>query len=161
MRTKREQNKNRMKTKREQNGTRTHEHPRASHEHTKKEPTTPKTKYDAIPASKSQTHASHNHRTHKSQMRTDAEPPHIQLTYSLPAPHDTLGFPDIDPPDLPHTHYDVPTTDTYTQPRAHLHPLRTHHHTRWKHAREPHTPIGPRRRTSAMGEQVRQPANTR
>jgi hypothetical protein len=67
----------------------------------------------------------------------------------------------IYPLDLPHTHYDVPTTDTYTQPRAHLHPLRTHHRTRWKHAREPHTPIRPRWRTSAMGQQIRRPANTR
>jgi len=72
-----------MRTKREQNGTRTHEHPRASHDkHTKKEPTTPKTKYDAIPASKSQTHTLHNHRTHKSQMKTDAEPPHTSHTRS-------------------------------------------------------------------------------
>jgi len=86
-RTEQELNKNRMRTEQEQNRTRTHEHPRASHEHTKKEPTTPKTKYDAIPASKSQTHASHNHQTHKLQMKTDAEPPHISHTRTAAGEH--------------------------------------------------------------------------
>jgi hypothetical protein len=45
-------------------------------------------KYDAIPASKSRTHASHNHRTHKSQIKTDTEPPHTLHT-RFPTPHDT------------------------------------------------------------------------
>ena len=40
-------------------------------------------KYDANPTRKNQTHASHSHRTHKSQIKTDTNrtPPH--LTYSL------------------------------------------------------------------------------
>ena len=45
-------------------------------------------KYDAIPTRKSQTHASHNHRTHKSQMKTDTELPHTLHT-RFPTPHDT------------------------------------------------------------------------
>jgi hypothetical protein len=45
-------------------------------------------KYDAIPASKSRTHATHNHRTHKSQIETGTEPPHTLHT-RFPTPHDT------------------------------------------------------------------------
>jgi FtsZ-interacting cell division protein ZipA len=53
-------------------------------------------KYGKIPARKSQTHASHNHRTHKSQIKTDTELPHTLHT-RFPTPHDTHNARTLEP----------------------------------------------------------------